>query len=116
MAGAEAVGEMIDALPLHRQLLAQGCARAVDLPIVSIDGDTAIATCHGHLFRRNGDTFELWRATAVRWTFRRTDTGWRISSRVNRLLDGTDPPHDHFRDAIVEHSRTSRRTAVPSAG
>jgi hypothetical protein len=100
--GGAAVGDMIDHLPLHRQLLAGGCAHTTDLPLIEVDGDRAWALCHGFVLRREGDQFVVWRAAAVWWEFQRATGRWRISRRVNRLLDGQSVAPDLFRKGLLE--------------
>ena len=82
--------------------MAGGSAHLASMPVVHVDGDRATALCHGQLLRfdREADAFRIWRATAVRLEFRRTAEGWKIYRRANRLLDGSDASHQHFRDGL----------------
>jgi SnoaL-like protein len=100
--GAGEIGDMITSLPLHRELLATGSAHIATMPVVSVEGDRAYAACHGQLLRfdREADGYRVWRVTAVRLEFRRTADGWKIYRRANRLLDGSDASHQHFRDGL----------------
>lgn len=100
--GADGVAEMIASLPLHRDIMAGGSAHMATLPVVRIEGDRAVALCHGQLLRfdREQDAFRVWRTTAVQLEFRRMPEGWKIHRRVNKLLDGSDASHQHFRDAL----------------
>jgi SnoaL-like domain len=100
--GADGIGDMIASLPLHRDIMAGGSAHLATMPVVHVDGDRATALCHGQLLRfdREADAFRIWRATAVRLEFRRTGEGWKIYRRANRLLDGSDASHQHFRDGL----------------
>ena len=100
--GTDGIGDMIASLPLHRDIMAGGSAHMATLPVVRVDGDHATALCHGQLLRfdRDADAFRVWRATAVRLEFRRTGDGWKIYRRANRLLDGSDASHQHFRDGL----------------
>jgi hypothetical protein len=100
--GRAGVGAMIDGLPLHRELLAQGCTHSIDLPVIDVRGDHATAVGHGFLLRREDDRFVVWRSTAVRWTCERVDGRWRIASRVNRLLDGSSPAREHLNAGLTE--------------
>ena len=85
--GRQAIAGMIEG-PGHQALIHDGAAHVAAMPLLSIDGDTAVATCYFHLYVRDGDGFRPWRVTATRWEFVRQPDGWRITSRVNRLLDG----------------------------
>jgi hypothetical protein len=100
--GAKGIAEMIASLPLHRDIMAGGSAHIATLPVVRVDGDRAVAFCHGQLLRfdREADAFRVWRTTAVRLEFRRTGDGWKIYRRANRLMDGSDASHRHFRDGL----------------
>jgi len=100
--GCDGIGDMIASLPLHREIMAGGSAHLATMPVVHVDGDRATALCHGQLLRfdKEADAFRIWRATAVRLEFRRTGDGWKIYRRANRLLDGSDGSHEHFRDGL----------------
>jgi SnoaL-like domain len=100
--GGAGVGQMINTLPLHRDLMAGGCAHTIDLPVVDVQGDTATAVGHGFLFKRDGDSFLLWRCTAVRWTFARVEGRWQVGSRVNRVLDGDPGARKLLRDGLID--------------
>jgi SnoaL-like domain len=113
--GADGIGDMIASLPLHRDIMAGGSAHLATMPVVHVDGDRATALCHGQLLRfdREADAFRIWRATAVRLEFRRTGEGWKIYRRANRLLDGSDASHQHFRDGLADVGATPEQ-AVPA--
>jgi hypothetical protein len=99
--GAAAIRDMIEHLPLHRSLMAAGCAHLMTMPLVQVDGDRAVAICHSQLLRHEDDGFRVWRTSATRLDFERTPGGWRIARRVNRLLDGSASPRDLFREVLV---------------
>jgi hypothetical protein len=69
---------------------ANGCGHVLSMPVVSVTGDTAVATCTSRFYFRDGDAFKTSRVTAVRMELLRTSEGWQIKRRINRLLDGTD--------------------------
>ena len=110
--GGAAIAEMIASLPLHRDIMAGGSSHIATMPVIRIDGDKAYAVCHGQLLRydKDSDSFRVWRATAVSLEFRRTEDGWKIYRRVNRLLNGSDASHQHMRAGL------SAVGAVPAAG
>jgi hypothetical protein len=85
--GRRAIASMIEG-PAHQGLIHDGAAHVAAMPVLSIEGDNAVATCYFHLYVRDGDGFRPWRVTATRWEFVRQPDGWRITARVNRLLDG----------------------------
>ena len=82
---------------LHQGLIERGCGHVISLPRLTIDGDTAVGTCYSRLYSRNDQGFDAWRVAANRWEFVRTERGWRIKNRVNRLLDGTSASRDLLR-------------------
>lgn len=100
--GADAVGDMIASLPLHRQVMAEGSSHVVTMPVVRIEGDRAYAVCHGQLQRydKQADQFRIWRSSGVQLEFLRTPQGWRFARRSNRLLDGSPQSHEHMRDGL----------------
>ena len=98
---AAAVRDMLNTYDVHLELMAGGCAHVTTVPLIDLRGDVASAYCHGQLLRRKDDGFEVWKTSAVRWELVRTDAGWRIKSRENRLLDGSSGPHELFGAAVV---------------
>src|SRR5690606_14014889 len=53
------------------------------------------------------DSYRIWRTSANRWEFIRTDQGWRVTHRTNRPLDGGGEARELLR-AAVEPERTDR--------
>lgn len=51
--------------------------------------DRAVAICHSRLCQRQGEGFVVARLSSNRFELRRTPQGWRVKSRINRLLDGS---------------------------
>jgi hypothetical protein len=49
---------------------------------------------------REGERWFLWRASANHWTLKRTASGWRIDTRYNRVLDGSDESHEVLRRGV----------------
>lgn len=94
--GHAAIAALIDG-PVHRALMADGCAHALGPVAVDLDGDRAVARGHSVVFRcvsvssMNGvPRFEAHRVSANRWALVRTDRGWRVTHRANALLDGAE--------------------------
>ena len=77
----------------HQGLIAEGVAHVMGMPHVAVDGDTATAVNQSVVLRKT----HVWRVAANRWTFVRTADGWRVQSRVNRLLDGAQEARDLLR-------------------
>lgn len=83
------IAAMIDG-PVHRQLMADGCAHVLGPVAVAVDGDTATARGYSVVFRHADGGFEAFRVSANRWTLARTQQGWRVTHRANALLDGKE--------------------------
>ncbi len=73
----------------HQGLIGKGAAHFAGPPLIEIDGDTAIAVNYSLVVLRGAEQFKLWRVSAARWDLERTDSGWRVSRRTNRLLDSS---------------------------
>lgn len=86
--GRDAIAALIDG-PVHRQLMAQGCAHLLGPVAIHLDGDRATACGHSVVFRRVDGAFEVHRASANRWQLVRAPCGWRVLRRDNLMLDGS---------------------------
>ncbi|NLV78595.1 MAG: nuclear transport factor 2 family protein [Rhodococcus sp.] len=91
MEGNDAITEMVRTRP-HQDYITEGCGHLMDPVHIRVDGDTAVATCHSLLLRRNpdSDSFRVWRVTANRFDMRRVDGTWKIARRTARVLDGSE--------------------------
>lgn len=87
--GHAEIAALIDG-PVHRQLMADGCAHVLGPLTVRVDGDRASARGHSVVFRHGAGGFEAYRVSANRWTLVRTGQGWRVAHRANALLDGDE--------------------------
>ena len=85
--GRDRIAAMIDS-PVHRGLMAEGCAHVLSPPAITLVGDRAEAVNHSFVLRRDGENWRAWRVSANRWELTRTAEGWRVARRVNRPLDG----------------------------
>ena len=43
----------------------------------------------------------MWRVTATRWDLTRDGTTWKVTRRVNRLLDGSDDARELLREGVL---------------
>jgi SnoaL-like domain len=87
----------------HQGLIHGGAAHVMGgVPYVTVAGDRAVATAYWHLHRRVDDHFQVWRVTATRWELVRRADGWKVTRRVNRLLDGGDEARQLLRQGITE--------------
>lgn len=88
--GAEEVGAIVDD-PMHLGFIEPGCAHVMSHPVVNLHGDAAVATNYSRVYQRQGTTWAVARAAANRWELvRGSDGGWRVTRRVNRLLNGSE--------------------------
>lgn len=87
--GAAGVAAMVGG-EMHQGIIAGGSAHLVGAPRIEVRGDRAVATCYSQLVRHDAerDAFYIWRTTANRWELAREAGGWRVTNRLNRLLDG----------------------------
>ena len=72
----------------QQALIRQGCAHVQSAPIVTVDGDRAVAIAYSQVFLHAEEGHEVWRVSANRWECQRTPSGWRLTRRVNRVIDG----------------------------
>lgn len=72
----------------HQQLIHGGSAHVLSPPVIELDGDHAAARTYSVVFRKAGEIWEAHRAAANEWHLARTGEGWRVTRRINRLLDG----------------------------
>ena len=87
--GRDEIRGMLEETP-HQSLVGGGVGHVLSLPQVVLDGDTAVATLYGSVFRYSGDgRFTVFRVLASRLECIRTADGWQISRRTNQLLDGS---------------------------
>lgn len=90
MEGRDEITEMVRTRP-HQDYVNEGCGHLLDPVHIRVDGDTAAATCHSMLLRRNldSDSFRVWRVTANRFDLARIDGKWKIKRRTARVLNGS---------------------------
>lgn len=87
MAGREQISAMVRSRR-HQQWIEGGCAHFVGPPHVTVDGDEATAVCYSLMVVHQDGKFVVRRATANHWRLRRSEAGWRVTVRTNRVLDG----------------------------
>lgn len=90
MEGRDSITEMVRTAP-HQDYINEGCGHLLDPVHIRVYGDTAVATCHSLLLRRNlgEDSYRVWRVTANRFELARVGDTWLIKRRTARLLDGS---------------------------
>jgi hypothetical protein len=98
--GPAAVFEMVES-DGQQALIAQGCAHVAGFPLIMVDGDRAAATCYSRVYlHRDDGGYEIWRVSANRWEFARTDAGWRATRRTNHVIDGGPEARDLLRRGL----------------
>jgi ketosteroid isomerase-like protein len=93
LVGPDAVAAMVES-DGQQSLIRDGCAHVQAFPLVTIDGDRATATGYSRVYRYRDGAHEIWRISANRWEFQRTPNGWRITRRVNHVIDGGPEARD----------------------
>ena len=73
----------------HQGLIHQGSAHITSTPQITLDGDRAEAVAYSLVVLKTDEGHVVWRASANHWELARTDTGWRMVTRTNRVLDGS---------------------------
>ncbi len=86
--GREAIAALTG-VETHRAFVEKGCAHVLSLPLITVDGDRAVAINHSRVYVREGEGWIVARASANCWDLVRTPAGWRVARRVNRLLNGS---------------------------
>jgi SnoaL-like domain len=77
----------------QQSLISQGCAHVQTAPLVRVDGDRASVITYSQVYLHSEEGHAVWRVSANQWECGRTPEGWRITRRVNRLIDGTGESH-----------------------
>ena len=91
LAGHDGLREMVRGA-MHQGIIGDGAAHLMGLPVVEVCGDRAVATGYSTLVRHHPQdgSFRIDRISANRWEFVRTGGTWRVTDRVNLLLDGRE--------------------------
>jgi hypothetical protein len=102
--------------PAHQAAIAGGLAHFAGLPLIDIDGETAVVTSYLQIVTPDhaaepvsvpghGEAkgFRIHRIGANRWELVRTADGWKIKRRTLRPLDGSAPAHDLLRQALKDY-------------
>jgi len=97
MEGRGAIQTMLEG-PGHQAVLTAGCGHIVTPPHIVIDGDEATGRSHQLLvvWDKEAERFWVMRVSATKWHWKRTDKGWKIHTRTNHNLNGTEVPRSLF--------------------
>jgi SnoaL-like domain len=77
----------------QRALIARGCAHVQTAPIVTVDGDRATVIAYSQVYLHAEDGHAVWRVSANQWDCARSAGTWRITRRINRVIDGGGQSH-----------------------
>ena len=84
----------------HMGLVKTGCSHLTATPRITVEGDAATAVAYSFVVLRENERWFLFRASINHWTLARTDQGWRIVERFNRVLDGSPESHGVMRKVL----------------
>jgi hypothetical protein len=85
---------------LHVRYVLAGSAHVMSLPDITLDGDRAVAINYSQVFVCDDDHWVVDRCAANRWELVRTEEGWRVSRRINRLLNGSSASRELLAGAV----------------
>ena len=91
--GPAAVEAMVES-DGQQSLIRQGCAHVQTAPVITVDGDVATAITYSQVYLHALEGHQVWRVSANQWELRRTGSGWRVTRRLNRVIDGGAQSHD----------------------
>jgi hypothetical protein len=110
--GRDAIASIVRR-PEHKAATTGGICHFVGLPIIELNGDTAIVTSYLQILvpqtagdpisvpnHGSGKGFRPFRVGSNRWDLVRTKDGWKIKHRVSRPLDGSEPARQILRSAL----------------
>lgn len=85
----------------HQGLVARGCVHFFGPPVITVDGETALAVCESTLaVQRDSGGYAILRAGVHVLRLRRTDDGWKIHTRTARQFDGSAGPREMIMSAL----------------
>ena len=100
MSGRADVAAMVRS-DAHQGLIARGCCHFFGPPVITVDGDEAVAVCQSTLWvRRESRGYQVARAGVHLIRLRRAGAGWEIVTRTARQLDGGSAALDLVRAGL----------------
>jgi uncharacterized protein (TIGR02246 family) len=87
--GHAAIAELFDG-DVHQGLIMNGASHFLSPMRIDLSGDAAVAVGYSVVFTWADGAFKAHRIAANRWELARTGGDWRVTLRVNRLLDGAE--------------------------
>jgi hypothetical protein len=85
----------------HQGLVHTGVSHLTATPRIEVNGDEAQAVAYSFVVLRRGKEWFIMRGAINHWDLVRTENGWRIRERLNRVLDGTHESHDVMKRALI---------------
>ncbi|MDB5725749.1 MAG: hypothetical protein JWQ16_2503 [Novosphingobium sp.] len=85
----------------HQGLVHAGVSHLTATPHIEVDGDQAQAVAYSFVVLKRGTEWFIMRGAINHWDLVRTERGWRIRERLNRVLDGTPESHEVMKRALV---------------
>ncbi len=76
--------------PGHLRYVNTGCSHFLSPARISLDGDTAVAVNYSTVIMHEGERWVVDRLSANRWELVRTDEGWQVERRSNRMITGVE--------------------------
>ena len=91
MEGRAAIQDMLKDVG-HQSAIHDGVGHILTAPHIEIDGDEATGRSYSLMVRWDPEVERFWvfRLSATRWHWRRSNSVWRIANRTNRLLNGDE--------------------------
>jgi hypothetical protein len=84
----------------HQGLVHTGSSHLTATPRIAVDGDQAEAVAYSFVVVKRGEEWFIMRGAINHWQLVRTDRGWKIKERFNRVLDGSAESHEVMRRAL----------------
>ena len=98
-AGHDEIAGLLES-DLHQGYIRNGSAHLLSLPHVILNDGAATAVNYAQLALRTEDGFHTTRIVASRWELERTARGWKVTKRINVLLDGSAAGRELFRRSL----------------
>jgi hypothetical protein len=112
--GNENIGAVVKT-PEHQAAIAVGLCHFAGLPRVELNGDTAVAISYLQVLTPDREAeqvelsghglssgYRIHRLGANRWDLKRTPSGWKVTKRAYRMLDGTKEGPEMLRQAVAK--------------
>lgn len=85
----------------HQSLVETGCSHLTATPVITLCGDHATALGYSYVILKEGERWILFRSAINEWKLARTPSGWRITERFNRIINGGEESHEVMRRAAA---------------